>query len=147
MKKWINFFSNQTGSIGINLHLLYYIERPKIKKEGVEIPCSSRSVFFRKLWFISYGKYFGNKGKFCQQQNDSPTHIALKSSKKCTFWDIALFSVYCLPVDLRAGSSKSELAKISELTNKWIKNSKNVLLIKLFCFYSDFDETWWSCSK
>ena len=33
-----------------------------------------------------------------------------------------------------AGSSKSELAKISELKNKWIKNSKNVLLIKLFCF-------------
>ena len=34
----------------------------------------------------------------------------------------------------RAGSSKSEFAKISELRNKWIKNSKNVLLIKLFCF-------------
>ena len=26
----------------------------------------------------------------------------------------------------RGRSSKSELAKISELTNKWIKNSKNV---------------------
>ena len=46
----------------------------------------------------------------------------------------------------RAGSSKSELEKISELRHEWIKNSKNVLLIKLFCFYSDFDETWWSCS-
>ena len=47
---------------------------------------------------------------------------------------------------LRAGSSKSELAKICELRNKWIKNSKNVLFIKLFCFQSNFDETWWSWS-
>ena len=45
----------------------------------------------------------------------------------------------------RAGSSKSELRKISELRNKWVKNSKNVLLVKLFCFYSDFDENWWGC--
>ena len=48
---------------------------------------------------------------------------------------------YCF-LDSRAGSSKTELAKISELTNKGIKNLKNVLLIKLFCFYSDCDETW-----
>ena len=34
---------------------------------------------------------------------------------------------------------KSELAKISELRNKWIKNSKNGLLINLFGFSSDFD--------
>ena len=44
-------------------------------------------------------------------------------------------------IEQGAGSSKSELAKISELRNKWIKNSKFVLLMKLFCFYSDFDET------
>ena len=36
---------------------------------------------------------------------------------------------------LRAESSKSELAKISESRNKLIKNSKHMLvLIKLFCF-------------
>ena len=33
----------------------------------------------------------------------------------------------------------------------WKKNvsclfTKNVLLIKFFCFWSDFDETWWDCS-
>ena len=53
-------------------------------------------------------------------------------------------TICCL--SFRARSSKSELSKISELTNRWIKNSKNVLLIKLFCFYSDCDETWWSCN-
>ena len=41
-----------------------------------------------------------------------------------------------------AKSFKSELAKISELRNKCIKNSKNGLLINLFGFSSDFDETW-----
>ena len=46
----------------------------------------------------------------------------------------------------RAGSFKSELAKISELRNKWFKNTKNGPLINLFCFSSNFDETWWSCS-
>ena len=45
----------------------------------------------------------------------------------------------------RAESFKSELAKISELRNKWIKNSKNGLLLNLFGFSSDFDETLWSC--
>ena len=47
---------------------------------------------------------------------------------------------------LWAESFKSELAKISELRNKWIKNSKNGLLLNLFGFSSDFDETCWSFS-
>ena len=31
----------------------------------------------------------------------------------------------------RAGSSKSELSKISESRNKWVKNFKNLILMKL----------------
>ena len=34
----------------------------------------------------------------------------------------------------RAESFKSELAKISELTDKWIKNTKNAGLINFLCF-------------
>ena len=32
------------------------------------------------------------------------------------------------------------------LLTLWNSEQKNRLLIKLFCFSSDFDETWWSCS-
>ena len=32
------------------------------------------------------------------------------------------------------------------LLTLWNSEQKNGLLIKLFCFSSDFDETWWSCS-
>ena len=32
------------------------------------------------------------------------------------------------------------------LLTLWNSEQKNVLLIKLFCFSSDFDETWWNCS-
>ena len=32
------------------------------------------------------------------------------------------------------------------LLTLWNSEEKNGLLIKLFCFSSDFDETWWSCS-
>ena len=31
------------------------------------------------------------------------------------------------------------------LLTLWNSEQKNGLLIKLFCFSSDFDETWWSC--
>ena len=47
----------------------------------------------------------------------------------------------------RAESFKNELAKISELRNKWIKNSKNGLLLNIFAFSSDFDKTRSSCSN
>ena len=36
-------------------------------------------------------------------------------------------------VKLGAESFKSQLAKIRELTNKWIKNTKNEVLINLLC--------------
>ena len=32
------------------------------------------------------------------------------------------------------------------LLTLWKSEQKNGLLIKCFCFSSDFDETWWSCS-
>ena len=32
------------------------------------------------------------------------------------------------------------------LLTLWNSEQKNGLLIKLFCFSSDFDETWWNCS-
>ena len=32
------------------------------------------------------------------------------------------------------------------LLTLWNSEEKNGLLINLFCFSSDFDETWWSCS-
>ena len=32
------------------------------------------------------------------------------------------------------------------LLTLWNSEQKNGLLMKLFCFSSDFDETWWSCS-
>ena len=32
------------------------------------------------------------------------------------------------------------------LLTLWNYEQKNMLLIKLFCFSSDFDETWWNCS-
>ena len=31
------------------------------------------------------------------------------------------------------------------LLTLWNSEQKNGLLLKLFCFSSDFDETWWSC--
>ena len=32
------------------------------------------------------------------------------------------------------------------LLTLWNSEQKNGLLIKLFCFSSDFDDTWWNCS-
>ena len=43
-------------------------------------------------------------------------------------------------------SSRTLCTIFTILLTLWNSEQKNGLLIKLFCFSSDFDETWWSCS-
>ena len=43
-------------------------------------------------------------------------------------------------------AGKIALCTIFTLLTLWNSEEKNGLLIKLFCFSSDFDETWWNCS-
>ena len=50
-------------------------------------------------------------------------------------------------VSRHGGEYKMALCTIfTILLTLWNSEQKNGLLIKLFCFSSDFDETWWSCS-
>ena len=62
---------------------------------------------------------------------------------------ISISSLYFHQVIFRFGANfgTAPLCTIfTILLTLWNSEQKNGLLIKLFCFSSDFDETWWSCS-
>ena len=49
--------------------------------------------------------------------------------------------------NIRIGVAPKTLCTIFMiLLTLWNSELKNGLIVKLFCFSSDFDETWWSCS-
>ena len=51
------------------------------------------------------------------------------------------------PITKKVNNSQRPLCMIfTILLTLWNSEQINGLFIKLFCFSSDFDETWWSCS-
>ena len=61
------------------------------------------------------------------------------------FWGTRIFyrSLLCCPT---LDKNTSQCTIFTILLTLWNSEQKNGPLIKLFCFSSDFDETWWSCS-
>ena len=72
------------------------------------------------------------------------TKFANKRDSLVSFVSLGTIAWYRAGLQMR--SPKALCTIFTILLTLWNSDQKNRLLIKLFCFSSDFDETWWSCS-
>ena len=95
-------------------------------------------LFILQYWIIFKDKEVNNWNLAPVQCNDDTIYHFLKSMQSKYIW---------LYENLRTTSSITLCMIFTTLLTLWNSEQKNELMIKLFCFSSDFDETWWNCSR
>ena len=99
-----------------------------------------------ELW-KSYIVYFVKQENTIGLMNFAPDDCFVKFTLM-EFFDCVLKTFYNLPYfnPFLHGTLRALCTIFTILLTLWNSEQKNRLLIKLFCFSFDFDETWWNCS-
>ena len=106
-------------------------------------------IFLMATFLVSLGFFVWSAAK----RHPSKTSPNAPDPESNTYWHTCNWVLEASPVDspspreFSVSPLHSALCTIfTILLTLWNSEQKNGLLIKLSCFSSDFDETWWSCS-
>ena len=127
----IIYLSNKPKTTWRKLFVVHIVSRDRIGIHQIGSTMTCRWAAFRNVWIMLW----------------SPIVAKFMGSHQIRFsGDDSKKKYYSCLLNIMYRHTRALCTIFTILLTLWNSEHKNGLLIKLFCFSSDFDETWWNCS-